>query len=122
MSMTNGDTLANSRHNSSLSDRSASVVSSRCETPIGTGSPKYKKGEIVTLKTGVRKKYNGIKKTVCLMVLDYRLFNCCESIVPYFVKIEQEFVCFFLMSVMRKVHIGFALCLRVGQLLYGYFL
>ena len=114
MSMTNGDTLANSRHNSSLSDRSASVVSSRCETPIGTGSLKYKKGDVMTLKTGVRRKYNGIRKQL-FNGARLQIFSCCESIVLYFVKIEQEFVCFLLVSLTRQVHIGFALCLRVRQ-------
>ena len=47
------------------------------------------------------------------MVLDYRLFSCCESIVLYFVKIEQEFVCFLLVSLKMQVHIGFALFLWV---------
>ncbi|XP_076803741.1 protein capicua homolog isoform X1 [Clavelina lepadiformis] len=49
--------VAGSRPNSSLSERSVSRASSRCETPVAT--LKYKKGEIVTLRNGVRKKYNG---------------------------------------------------------------
>ena len=45
-----------SRPGSSLSERSASRASSRCsEAP----NVKYNKGEIVTLRSGVRKKYNG---------------------------------------------------------------
>nr|XP_026689957.1 protein capicua homolog isoform X4 [Ciona intestinalis] len=51
--------VVGSRPSSSLSERSVSRASSRSETPVPSGALKYNKGEIVTLRTGVRKKYNG---------------------------------------------------------------
>nr|XP_039258888.1 protein capicua homolog [Styela clava] len=48
-----------SRPNSALSERSISRSSSRSVTPVTAGQQKYKKNEIVTMSTGVRKKFNG---------------------------------------------------------------
>jgi len=54
--LSTANSIAGSRPGSALSDRSASRASSRCsEAP----NIKYNKGEIVTLRSGVRKKYNG---------------------------------------------------------------